>query len=129
MSNVFVLSHPEARRRAMEAVRTAPDSWVVSLHEPQRTGPQNKALHATLTEIARACKWAGSTWEMEVWKRLMTAAWMRATAQPVIVLPALDGMGMDVVYRRTSHLSVSECNSLLEFTRAWAAEHAPEGGA
>ena len=48
------------------------------------------------------------------------------------MLPALDGHGVDIVFRRTSQLTKAECAELSEFVMAWAAErgiaiHAPEG--
>ena len=39
------------------------------------------------------------------------------------MLPALDGHGVDIVFRRTSQLTRSECAELIEFVLAWAAEH------
>jgi hypothetical protein len=45
---------------------------------------------------------------------------MRATGQQIIVLPALDGNGIDVVFRRTSELTTAECSELIDFVKAWA---------
>lgn len=119
---VFVLAHDEARRRAVDCVRSAQDGFVVEVREPVRSGEQNAALHALLTDIASRCEWVGKKWPLEVWKRLLTAAWCRATGQAVTMLPALDGQGVDIVFRRTSSLSKRECSELLEFVNAWAAE-------
>jgi hypothetical protein len=66
---------------------------------------------------------AGKKRDTEVWKRLMTAAWLRARGESVEVLPAIDGHGIDVVFRRTSSLTKAECSELLEFVLAWKAEH------
>jgi NinB protein len=118
----FILAHQLARTRALDAVRTAPDGWHVSVTEPRRNLEQNAALHARLTEIAQSREWAGRRWDVEVWKRLLTAAWCRATGQQVLMLPALDGHGVDVVFRRTSELTRSECGELLEFINAWDAQ-------
>lgn len=118
----FILAHQLARTRALDAVRTAPDGWHVSVTEPRRNLEQNAALHARLTEIAQSREWAGRRWDAEVWKRLLTAAWCRATGQQVLMLPALDGHGIDVVFRRTSELTRSECGELLEFINAWDAQ-------
>lgn len=68
------------------------------------------------------CTWIGKRWPLEVWKRLLTASWCRATGEQVTILPALDGHGVDIVFRRTSSLSKRECSDLLEFVHAWAAE-------
>lgn len=95
--------------------------WVLSLKPQTRNLAQNALLHARLTEIAAKHEWAGQKWDTEVWKRLLTAAWLRASGEQVVVLPALDGHGVDVVFRRTSDLSKSECAELITFIDAWEA--------
>jgi hypothetical protein len=96
---------------------------VLELRTETRSLAQNARLHAMLGDIARQVEWAGAKRDVEVWKRLLTAAWLRARGESVQVLPALDGHGVDVVFRRTSELSRSECSELTEFIDAWAAGH------
>jgi hypothetical protein len=122
MSGYFILAHAEARRRAMAFVADAPEGWVVRVEPPKRSLDQNAALHALLGDIAKRCTWAGSRHDIDTWKRLLVGAWDRATGQPVVMLPALDGKGIEVVFRRTSSLTRAECSELLEFVSAWAAE-------
>ena len=95
----------------------------LSVGEEKRSLPQNAKLHALIGEIAQQKEWAGRRWEAEVWKRLLTAAWMRANGESVLVVPALDGAGVDVVFRPTSSLDKAECSDLLEYVQAWAAQH------
>lgn len=95
----------------------------VEVRPVRRNSEQNALLHALLTEIARSVEWAGKRRDVEVWKRLLTAAWLRARGESVEILPALDGHGVDVVFRRTSDLSVGECADLITYVQAWAAEH------
>lgn len=95
----------------------------IEIHTERRNSEQNALLHALLTEISRSIEWAGKKREPEVWKRLLTAAWLRARGESVEILPALDGHGVDVVFRRTSELTKAECAELIEFVQAWAAEH------
>jgi len=89
-------------------------------HEAKRNLNQNAALHALISDIADQKQWAGEILPAEDWKRLLTAAWCRATGQSTKIVPALDGHGFDVIYRRTSKLSKSECSELMEFVTAWA---------
>jgi len=42
------------------------------------------------------------------------------------VLPAIDGHGIDVVFRRTSKLTKAECAELVDFVQAWAVERGVE---
>jgi hypothetical protein len=86
-----------------------------------RNSEQNALLHALLTEIAKTREWAGAKRDAETWKRLMTAAWLRAHGESVEILPAIDGHGVDVVFRRTSSLTKSECADLITFIQAWEA--------
>jgi hypothetical protein len=37
----------------------------------------------------------------------------------VELLPAIDGHGIDVVFRRTSSLNVAECSELADYILAW----------
>lgn len=97
---------------------------VLELRPETRNNEQNALLHATLAEIARTQEWAGRKRDIDTWKRLMTAAWMRARGESVEILPALDGHGVDVVFRHTSKLSKAECAELITFVQAWQAEHA-----
>jgi hypothetical protein len=39
-----------------------------------------------------------------------------------LILPSLDGHGVDIVFRRTSQMTQAECRDLLAFIEAWAAE-------
>jgi NinB protein len=121
MSRTFYLVHAEARRGALQCVTEAPDGYVVSVKPPKRNGEQNARLHARIDEIARSREWAGKRWDAETWKRLLVAAWDRASGRQVLFVPALDGQGVDVVFRRTSTLTVSECADLMTFIDAWDA--------
>jgi len=94
----------------------------LSVEEERRNNSQNALLHATLADIASQREWAGRKWEAEVWKRLLTAAWMRTRGDQLVVVPALDGHGVDVVFQRTSRLSKAEMAELIDFIQAWEAQ-------
>lgn len=118
----YNLVHAQARQRALDAVKSAPDGWTVTVGPPRRNLEQNAALHARLTEIAASIPWAGALRTVDEWKRLLTGAWCRATGQAVTMLPAIDGQGVEIIFRRTSELSERECSDLLDYINAWAAE-------
>ncbi len=94
----------------------------VEVKEEKRSDAENRLLHAMLTHISKTQEWAGKRRTVEVWKRLLVAAWCRAIGEQVEILPALDGHGVDIVFRKTSHLTRRECADLIEFIFAWAAE-------
>jgi hypothetical protein len=122
MSQSFILAHAEARRRALQAVQEAPDGYSVKVEEPRRNLEQNALLHALLTDIAERRTWAGKQWAVEDWKRLMTSAWCRVHNEQALMVPALDGHGFEVLYRRTSKLTKRECADLITFIEAWDAQ-------
>jgi hypothetical protein len=121
----FVLAHDQARAGVAGFARTAPAGTVVEFREPTRTSAINAALHAKLGEIADTREWAGRRWDVETWKRLLVAAWSRATGEPLQMLPALDGNGVDLIWRRTSQMTQREVRELLAYIEAWEAETAP----
>lgn len=94
----------------------------LKVEEERRNVEQNKLLHALIGDIADRREWCGRKWDAEVWKRLLTAAWCRARGEQVAVVPALDGHGVDVVFRRTSTLTKAECAELIDFITAWDAQ-------
>ncbi|QOI04587.1 recombination protein NinB [Pseudomonas savastanoi] len=100
---------------------TKPKKIVIKDHD--RSGEQNKKLHASLTNISRQVEHAGRKWDVLIWKRLLTAAWLREAGDQPQLIPAVDGHGFDVVYERTSKLTVAQCASLLEWIAAFGAEH------
>ena len=120
MKKVFRLVHQAARENAIRAVSEAPEGYAVEVKSVTRSLEQNAKLHALLSDIARVIVWAGSYRDVEVWKRLLTAAWLRARGEPIEMLPALDGHGVDIVFRRTSELTVPEMIELIEYIQAWA---------
>lgn len=95
----------------------------LELRPETRSLAENAMLHALLARISKQVDWAGAKRDPETWKRLLTAAWLRARGEHVEMLPALDGHGVDVVFRRTSQLTRAECAELIEFVLAWCAEH------
>jgi NinB protein len=118
----FILAHDQARRLAVEAIASAQNGYVVTIKPPARGLDINAALHAKLGEIAASREWAGKRWDIETWKRLLVAAWSRATGQALVMLPALDGAGVDIVFRRTSAMTQAEVRELLAFIEYWEAE-------
>lgn len=126
MNHTTTLTNPQTAHETLARLWTwlkprllAGNAYTLSIEEPRRNNSQNALLHATLTDIAARREWAGRKWEAEVWKRLLTAAWMRAQGEQVVVVPALDGHGVDVVFQRTSKLSKSQMAELIDFVQAW----------
>ena len=95
----------------------------LEVREEKRSDAENRLLHAMLGHISKTQEWAGKRRDIETWKRLLVAAWCRARGEQVELLPALDGHGVDIVFRRTSQLTRKECAELIEFIFAWGSEN------
>ena len=129
MTHTTTLHNPQDARETLARLWTwlkprllQGHAYTLSIEEPRRNNSQNALLHATLADIAERREWAGRKWEVEVWKRLLTAAWMRARGEQVMCVPALDGHGVDVVFQRTSKLSKLQMAELIDFIQAWDAQ-------
>ena len=126
----LTLFEPVQAHKAIMTAWAHAKGWLVAgdqrltleIRPEKRSDAQNRLLHACLGEISKQVEWAGCKRDVDTWKRLLTAAWLRARGEPIEMLPALDGHGVDIVFRRTSQLTKAECAELSEFVMAWAAE-------
>lgn len=95
----------------------------VRVGPPNRTIAQNARLHAVLTDISKQVEWHGAHLSVDVWKRLCMAAWLRERSEQPLLVPAIDGHGVDIVFERTSKLSPKQCSELVEWCLCFGAEH------
>lgn len=117
MSQFFILAHDEARRRAVEAVRTAETGLVVTIKPKTRSLEQNSRLWAMLNDISKQVEWYGRKLDSEAWKHVFSAALKKQD-----VVPNLDGTGFVVLGLSTSKMTKSELSELMELIEAFAAE-------
>lgn len=122
MKRVFVLVHPMARRNAIEAVRSAPDDYCVTVGERNRTLDQNAAQWPILEAFSRQLDWPvnGQMVKMtpEEWKDVLTAAFRQETARLAM---GING-GVVMLGARTSKFGKKTFSEWLEFLHAVAAE-------
>lgn len=118
----YTLRNARDRSAASYAIVTAPDGWTVTIAEPTRNSLQNAALHAMLSDIAHQVEWKGQKFTVEIWKRLVTAAWLRESGGNPLLVPSLDGNGVDIIFERTSKLSVKQCADLITWVEAFGIE-------
>jgi hypothetical protein len=122
-SRTFTLGDEADRGRVASVVARCPEGWVVTIKPPQRTSGQNRLLHSALADIANQVIWHGERFDLSVWKRLCTSAWLRECGDHSLLVPALDGHGLDIIFEKTSHLSISQLSELLEWCYAFGAEN------
>lgn len=116
MKQLFVMAHAEARRRACDAIKAAPDGHVVRITPPTRTLEQNAALWGALTDVSRQVDWYGRKLTPDNWKHVFSAALKKQD-----VVPGLHG-DFVVLGVSTSDMSKSEMSDLLELIRAFGVE-------
>lgn len=91
------------------------------------THEQHAAVEAVYEDLAQHLDWpigSGQMLEAWDWHQLMVAAFARSQGWTVKVLPALDGKGLDAAYRqKQSRLTKRQGADLIEFAKAWAADH------
>lgn len=87
-----------------------------------RSTDQNARLHAHFSDLSRGCAWHGQKLPAGVWKRLCVAAYLRECGERPLMVPALDGVGVDVIYERTSKMGKRRMAGLITWVEAFAAE-------
>tara|TARA_R110000868_G_scaffold339396_1_gene600152 strand:- start:32 stop:430 length:399 start_codon:yes stop_codon:yes gene_type:complete len=112
----FYLVHDVARAGAVEAVRTAPAGFVVTIQPKTRTLEQNARLWAMLGEVSRQVTWYGQKLTADEWKDVATAALKRQR-----VVPGIDG-GFVVLGAHTRRMTVADMCELIDFLDAFGAQ-------
>lgn len=85
----------------------------------RRNIEQNKKIHAMLSDISRQIKHYEQTYSVDVWKRLTMSAWLREANESPLMIPAIDGNGIDVIFERTSKLSRKRMAEYIEWVYAF----------
>ena len=117
----FVLSHAEARRRAMACVADAPENYVVTVQEPTRSTDQNSAQWPILEAFAEQLQWpvngAMVNLSADEWKDVLTAAFQGETVRLAM---GMNG-GIVMLGLRTSQMGKRRFSEWLDFLHATAA--------
>lgn len=115
---VFILSHPLARRNAARAVSEAPDGHRVEIKPRTRTLGQNDFLWSVLTDISRQVDFVVNGEAVKVSpdevKDILTAALKRETRMAM----GIDG-GMVILGHRTSKMTVKQMAELISLAHAF----------
>ena len=85
----------------------------------RRNAEHNKKIHAMLSDISAQITHYGQTYSVDVWKRLCVAAWLRERHEQALMVPAIDGNGIEVIFEKTSKLSRKKMAELIEWVYAF----------
>ena len=122
---VFVLSHPLARRNAAYACANAPEGYRVEIKPRTRSLAQNDMLWSILTDISRQTQFVVNGALVSVAPEevndILTAGLRRETRMAM----GIDG-GMVLLGQRTSKMTVREMARLIELAYAFGNERGVE---
>lgn len=135
MKQTFVMAHDLARQRATQAVKDAPDGYMVVISEPTKKRIQEEKYHAMMGDIAKQCFYNGRKLGDETWKRLLVEAYVyilreeaKAQGKPDpfpkggALLPSIDGLRIVQVEALTRNFTVSQASQFIEYLYAFGAE-------
>ena len=131
---IFRLVHAEARRRAIEYIRNAPDGHVVRVSEPRKSREQEEKYHAMVGEIAAQFKFCDRLWDAEDMKRLLLDQFRRDTVKDpdfaelwkgmgvVEMAPSIDGAGVVALGVQSRKFPKKLASAFVEWLHAFGAE-------
>lgn len=118
MRQLFVLAHEEARRRAVMAIQSAPDGYVVRIQPPTRSIESNAAMWAALNDVAQQVVWHGRKLDTESWKNIFSSSLKKQD-----VVPNLDNTGFVVLGQSTSKFTKAEMADMIELIRSFGCDN------
>ncbi|ANO89214.1 recombination protein NinB [Escherichia coli] len=117
----YHLINESVRANALNAVKSAPDKFIIDIRKPTRKLSQNAKFHAMVADISRQVQWCGRWLKPEQWKVLLISGHAVATKQEADVLPGLEGEYVNI-RESSAQMSVKRMASLIEYTTSWAVE-------
>lgn len=126
MAQVYILVHSEARRRAKEAIDSAPDGWACRIGEPKRNEEQSAKFHALCTDAAKSnVEWMGKRRTKNQWKSLFISGHAIATGLDAEIVPGLEGEFLNI-RESSADMGKKRAGSLIEYTQAWCVSNGVE---
>lgn len=126
MAKRFILISDRVRDNALQAVKSAPEGFSVTVSEPKRSNDQNAKFHAIVTDISRSpVRWLGKRRNKEEWKALLISGHAVATQSSGEVIPGLEGEFV-AIRESSASMSVRRAASLIEYALAFCAQKGVE---
>ena len=115
----FFLVHTSARNTAIDAVRGAPDGYMVTLAPKTRNSEQSAKFHAICGDIAKSkFPWAGKARTGAEWKLLLVSGHSIATKEGADMVPGLENEFLNL-RESTALMSTKRAASLIEYSIAF----------
>jgi len=113
---IYTLANDIVRQRAIEAVRSAKQGWVVSIQPANRTTAQNSFYWATLTAISEQIRPGDKTHDPDVWH-----AYFKSKLLPGRMIELPNGQVVEQE-PTTTGLTKAQFSDYVEQVFAWATE-------
>lgn len=119
----IVLAGIHTRAAACQAIREAPNGFVVKIEPMPRTLDQSAKFYAICTTLAQSTMtWDGERQNKRAWHDLLLHAWMIATGRESRLVEGLNG-GRVSLLMGTRDMSAGEMSELIDFATSWCAMH------
>ena len=114
----FCLANQAVREKAIQAIKTAPDGFLVQVKPKTRTLEQNARLWAMLKDISHQVSWHGRYLSPDDWKHIFSSS-----LKKLDVVPNLENNGFIIIGISTSKMNIKEMMDLQELISAFGIEH------
>jgi hypothetical protein len=125
MKQLYKLFSPKTRQMAIDAIREAPEHFVVEIKPRTRSLDQNAMLWRLLTIVSKSVPWVVNGQKMmlepEDWKDIFTAGLHQENRLAKGIRGGVVCLGLS-----TSKMSVGKMTELIEFIYAFMAEQGLE---
>lgn len=120
---LFRLSgNPEVKFAAVNAVKNAPDGYIVKIEPETRRSAQNANFHALCGDVADQALFMGKKLKPEQWKVLFISGHAIATGLGAEMVPGLEGEFVNI-RESSAQMSVKRMASVIEYTLAFCADN------
>lgn len=117
----FVLVNQQVRQNAIEAVKTAPEGFAVTVKPKTRSLDQNAKFHALCTDFAKSgIEWGGKRRNADEWKVLLVSGHATATNSGYEIVQGFEGEMLNI-RESTATMTKARSASLIDYSEAlWA---------
>jgi hypothetical protein len=114
----FCLVNQQVREKALQAIKTAPEGFLVEVKAKTRSLDQNARLWAMLKDVSHQVSWHGRKLSPTDWKHIFSSS-----LKKMDVVPNLEGNGFVILGLSTSNMNIKEMIDLQELISAFGVEH------
>lgn len=112
----ILIDSPQAKAKALEAMRRVPLGYVVTMEFPKHSDAQRDLLWELLGQLSKKATYQGLRLPKEDWKLIF----LSGVRKGMRIVPNLDGDGFIHLDRSIRPLSKAEMKFMIELVEMWA---------